>query len=186
MANRTSIRNRLALKHKIGLGSFLMLFIAWLFCLPKLLFDDPASTVVLSSDHVLVGARIAEDGQWRFPELDSVPYRFEQSVLLFEDEYFYHHPGFNPVSIFKAIQHNLTKDSRRGGSTITQQVIRLSRKNKTRTYWEKGIELFFVHPAGTAAFQRRYPTALCQPYPLRWERGRIGNRCLALLWHSSP
>ncbi|WP_420400850.1 penicillin-binding protein 1C [Flagellimonas sp.] len=144
MTNLTSIYNKLTLKHKIGLGSFLMLFIIWLFCLPKLLFDDPISTVVLSSDQVLVGARIAEDGQWRFPELDSVPYRFEQSVLFFEDEYFYQHPGFNPVSIFKAIQHNLTKDSRRGGSTITQQLIRLSRKNKSRTYWEKGIELFLA------------------------------------------
>ncbi len=109
--------------------------------MPKTLFNDPTSTVVNSSHGILMGARIADDGQWRFPKMDSVPYRFEQCVLYFEDEYFYSHPGFNPISIVKAIKHNLTNDSRRGGSTITQQVIRLSRKNKGRTYLEKCIEI---------------------------------------------
>ncbi|TXN38451.1 penicillin-binding protein 1C [Flagellimonas hymeniacidonis] len=122
----------------------LIVFLVWLFCLPKTLFEDPTSTVVTSSDNVLIGARIAEDGQWRFPQIDSVPNRFKQSVLLFEDEYFYRHPGFNPISIFNAIKHNLTKNTRRGGSTITQQVVRLSRKNTSRTYFEKCIELFMA------------------------------------------
>ncbi|AWX43945.1 Monofunctional biosynthetic peptidoglycan transglycosylase [Flagellimonas maritima] len=123
-------------------SAFLIVFLLWLFCLPRELFKEPTSTVVTSSDNVLIGARIADDGQWRFPKIDSIPERFKHSVLLFEDEYFYRHPGFNPISIFKAIQHNLTKDTRRGGSTITQQVIRLSRKNKGRTYFEKCIEIF--------------------------------------------
>ena len=117
------------------------LFVLWLFCLPKQLFHAPHSTVVTSAENLLLGARIAEDGQWRFPPLDTVPERFKQSVLLFEDEYFYQHPGFNPISIFNAVKHNLTKETRRGGSTITQQVIRLSRKNKQRTYVEKLLEL---------------------------------------------
>ena len=74
--------------------------------------------------------------------MDSVPERFEKCILYFEDEHFYWHPGFNPVSISKAVWNNLTTDSRRGGSTITQQVIRLSRQNKGRTYFEKVIEIF--------------------------------------------
>ncbi len=131
-------------KHRITLSMMLIVFLVWLFCLPKTLFEDPTSTVVTSSDNVLIGARIAEDGQWRFPQIDSVPNRFKQSVLLFEDEYFYRHPGFNPISIFNAIKHNLTKNTRRGGSTITQQVVRLSRKNTSRTYFEKCIELFMA------------------------------------------
>ncbi|WP_190809834.1 penicillin-binding protein 1C [Flagellimonas sp. S3867] len=131
-------------KHKFKLSLLLLFFLIWLFCLPKVLFEEPTSTVVTSSDGILIGARIADDGQWRFPKMDSIPERFKQSVLLFEDEYFYKHPGFNPISIFNAIKHNLTKDTRRGGSTITQQVIRLSRKNKSRTYFEKCIELFLA------------------------------------------
>nr|WP_299387898.1 penicillin-binding protein 1C [Allomuricauda sp.] len=122
----------------------LTLLLGWLFCLPSNLFNDPVSTVVRSSDHSLIGARVAKDGQYRFPEMDSVPSRYKQCVLLFEDEYFYTHPGFNPISILKSIRHNLTQKTRRGGSTITQQVIRLSRKNKSRTYWEKCIEIFMA------------------------------------------
>ncbi|NVN17599.1 penicillin-binding protein 1C [Muricauda sp. HICW] len=135
---------RILVNHKIKFGVFFIVLILWLFCLPKNLFEDPTSTVVDSSEGSLIGARIADDGQWRFPQIDSVPQRFKQSVLLFEDEYFYQHPGFNPISIIKAIGHNLTKDNRRGGSTITQQVIRLSRKNQSRTYWEKLIEVFMA------------------------------------------
>ncbi|PKA83023.1 penicillin-binding protein 1C [Ulvibacter sp. MAR_2010_11] len=113
----------------------------WLFCLPAPLFDVSSATVVESSEGTMLGARIADDGQWRFPKMDSVPYRFEQSVIYFEDEYFYQHPGFNPVSMSKALWNNLTTDSRRGGSTLTQQVIRLSRENKQRSYAEKLIEI---------------------------------------------
>jgi len=131
-------------RHRIKFLVFSIVFVVWLFCLPKVLFTVPTSTVVTSSNDVLLGARIADDGQWRFPKMDSIPERFKHSVLLFEDEYYYKHLGFNPISIFNAIQHNLTKDTRRGGSTITQQVIRLSRKNKPRTYFEKVVEIFMA------------------------------------------
>ena len=129
------------LKRKLKLSLGLAVFLLWLFCLPSNLFDVPTATVVESREGIMLGARIAEDGQWRFPKMDSVPLRFEKSILLFEDEYFYEHPGFNPVSISKALWSNLTTSNRRGGSTLTQQVIRLSRKNKGRNYGEKLIEI---------------------------------------------
>ena len=129
-------------KHPIKIGLLLVIGMVWLFCLPKQLFNEPTSTVLKSREGLMLGARIADDGQWRFPEQDSVPYRFEQCILNFEDEYFYYHPGFNPVAITKALWENLTTEDRRGGSTLTQQVIRLSRKNQERTYWEKVIEIF--------------------------------------------
>ncbi|NNJ81877.1 MAG: penicillin-binding protein 1C [Flavobacteriaceae bacterium] len=121
-----------------------VVFSIWLFCLPAELFDASTSTVVESREGIMLGARIADDGQWRFPESDSVPYRFEQCILHFEDEYFYSHPGVNPVSMAKALWQNVTTDKRRGGSTLTQQIIRLSRKNKKRTYFEKVIEIFMA------------------------------------------
>jgi len=129
-------------KHPIFIGIVLILGLIWMFCLPKNLFNAPTSTVLKSREGVMLGARIAKDEQWRFPEQDSVPHRFEQCILNFEDEYFYSHPGFNPISITKALWGNITTKERRGGSTITQQVIRLSRKNQQRTYFEKFIEIF--------------------------------------------
>ena len=128
-------------KHKIKLSLGFIAFLLWLFCLPTVLFDVPTATVAESREGIMLGARIADDGQWRFPKMDSVPYRFEQAILLFEDEYFHSHPGFNPISMSKAIWQNITTEKRRGGSTLTQQVIRLSRKNKGRNYFEKLIEL---------------------------------------------
>lgn len=131
-------------KHKVKLSLLFVSFVVWLFCLPKPLFNDPTATVVESHDRVMLGARIADDGQWRFPKMDSIPERFELCILQFEDEYFYHHPGFNPISMGKALWENLTSENRRGGSTLTQQVIRLSRKNKKRSYGEKLIEVFMA------------------------------------------
>ncbi|MFN2261629.1 MAG: penicillin-binding protein 1C [Psychroflexus sp.] len=129
------------MKYKIG---FILCFIAfgfWYFCLPNPLFKTPYSTIVLDKNQKLVGAKIAKDGQWRFPKSDSIPQKIKISVQLFEDEYFNYHPGFNPVSIAKAFWQNATSESRRGGSTISQQLIRLSRQNPARNYAEKFVEL---------------------------------------------
>ncbi|MDR7131876.1 penicillin-binding protein 1C [Algoriphagus sp. 4150] len=128
--------------HKVKVLLGLLIFLSWLFCLPKPIFDAPTSTVVESREGALLGARIAKDGQWRFPAQDSIPRRFELAIQYFEDEYFFRHPGFNPVAMGKAIHGNLTSGKRRGASTLTQQVIRLSRKNKKRTYFEKLLEFF--------------------------------------------
>lgn len=122
-----------------------MLLIAYYFCLPDTLFDVPTSTVIESREGVLLGAKIADDGQWRFPELDSVPKKFKICIVQFEDGYFYNHPGFNPVSMTKALWQNMTSgEVKRGGSTLTQQVIRLSRKGTKRTYFEKIKEIILA------------------------------------------
>ncbi len=123
-------------------AAFVLLLLLWFwFCLPKPLFNDPYSTVLNAAGGQLMAARIAYDGQWRFPECDSVPFRFEKALLYFEDEYFYRHPGINPFSVLKAIVQNL-KAGRvvRGGSTISLQVVRMARKNKPRTISQKLIE----------------------------------------------
>ncbi len=122
-----------------------ILLIAYYFCLPTTLFKAPTATVVESHRGTLLGAMIADDGQWRFPVVDSVPYKFKTCLLQFEDAYFYQHPGFNLVSMGKAVGANISAGSTvRGGSTITQQVIRLSRFGKKRSYLEKAIELILA------------------------------------------
>ncbi|WP_372935483.1 transglycosylase domain-containing protein, partial [Seonamhaeicola sp.] len=132
-------------KRKARFFILAILCVAYYFCLPKQLFKTPTSTVITSSNNTLIGAKIASDGQWRFPHNDSIPIKFKTCIIQFEDEYFYKHPGFNPVSIFKALQQNLKSGTvKRGGSTITQQVIRLSRQGKPRTYFEKLKELILA------------------------------------------
>ena len=109
--------------------------------LPDPLFDHPYTTTIESADGQLMGARIADDGQWRFPMVDSLPAKFETALLLFEDEYFYYHPGVNPISIFKALVTNVKTGSiKRGGSTLSMQVIRMARGNQSRTIFQKLLE----------------------------------------------
>ncbi len=129
-------------RHKKKIIFLVVLLIFYAFCLPKELFTKPSSTVITSNNNELLGALIAKDGQWRFPHNDSVPEKFKTCLIQFEDEHFYKHPGFNPVSIFNAIKQNFKAGKVvRGGSTITQQVMRLSRNDRPRTYFEKLKEL---------------------------------------------
>lgn len=135
----------IALKYKRTALITLIVSVLYFNALPKHLFNSPTATVITSHDGKLLGAKIAKDGQWRFPHNDSIPEKFKQCILLFEDEYFYKHPGFNPVSIFKAFKANWSSGTiKRGGSTITQQVIRLSRKGQARSYLEKIKELILA------------------------------------------
>lgn len=130
------------LNHKIKLSIFLILsFFYWLW-LPDKLFDKPCSTVLYDANNELLAAKIASDGQWRYPQTDSVPVKFKYCITLFEDEYFNYHPGFNPVSIFKSIKRNVSAGKvKSGGSTITMQVARMMRGNQTRTYYNKLVEI---------------------------------------------
>jgi len=129
------------MKKAILIVTVLILLIWFILCLPKPLFEDPYSTVLNDNTGKLLSARIATDGQWRFPMPDSIPEKFEKCILYFEDQYFYYHPGINPISMYKALVTNLkAKDIVRGGSTITVQVIRISRKNRHRTVFEKMVE----------------------------------------------
>ena len=132
-------------KHKIKLIFLLIMLVWYYFSLPSVMFDDTNSTVIESEEGLLLGAKIASDMQWRFPGNDTVPYKFKQCIVLYEDAHFYKHWGFNPISMLHAYRQN--KEAGRivrGGSTITQQVIRLHRKNKSRSYTEKLIELILA------------------------------------------
>lgn len=105
-------------------------------------FNAPLSTVVEAADGSLLGARIAVDGQWRFPAPDSVPNKFEKALLTYEDRHFYHHPGINPVSLVRALILNLKSGTIvSGGSTLTMQVARLAGGNPDRTYGRKLLEI---------------------------------------------
>jgi penicillin-binding protein 1C len=104
------------------------------------LFDVPYSTVVSDRNGELLGARIADDQQWRFPNTDSIPEKYKICVTEFEDKHFYKHWGINPLSVIRAVKQNVSKGSVvSGASTITMQTIRLSRK-ESRTFGEKFIE----------------------------------------------
>jgi penicillin-binding protein 1C len=122
-----------------------LLLALWLFCLPRPLFQKNLSVVVEDRSGQLLGARIAADGQWRFPSTDSLPDKYAACVIAFEDKRFRWHPGVDPLSLGRSLWLNL-KNGRvvSGGSTVTMQVIRLMRDNPPRTVWQKLVEIFMA------------------------------------------
>ena len=130
---------------KIVAGLFTVFFVYWLFCLPKVYFELPTSTIIESENGDLLSARIAKDGQWRFPLVDSVPDKFKHCIVQFEDRTFESHFGISFKSLGRAIYQNFSQGKVvSGGSTITMQTIRLMRKNPPRTLWQKIIEAFWA------------------------------------------
>lgn len=125
----------------IVLAAVAALALAYAFCLPRKLFDKPVCAVLDSGDGALMGARIAADGQWRFPAIDTVPDKFATAIITYEDKRFRRHHGVDPLAVGRAIRLNARSgEVRSGASTITMQVIRLSRGARKRSIGEKAIE----------------------------------------------
>lgn len=139
-------RDRLKERKSLFFRLFLVLFFGWyITCIPESLFKDSTSTVLLDRNDNLLGARIADDGQWRFEDSDSVPYKFATCIVQFEDRQFYNHVGVSVKGIARAIFQN-TRNTKRvsGGSTLTMQLIRLMHKNPPRTYLNKILEMLMA------------------------------------------
>lgn len=135
---------RLSVTKKVILCILAFLVTGYIFCLPRHLFHVPYSTVVTDRNEELLGARIASDGQWRFPPRNTIPEKIKECLITFEDKHFYHHWGVNPFAIGRAFYQNV-KNKRivSGGSTLTMQTIRLAR-NESRTFREKLIEMIWA------------------------------------------
>ena len=104
----------------------------------------PYSTVVADRNNELLGARIASDGQWRFPLRNTTPDKVKTCLIEFEDHHFYQHWGVNPLAIARAAFQNIKQGHIvSGGSTLTMQTIRLARNNP-RTFKEKFIEMVWA------------------------------------------
>ena len=133
----------------MAVGCVLLLLVGSLrLWVPRPLFNDPCSTLLyatVDSSDVLLGARIAADGQWRFPEAAEVPEKFACCIQQYEDKRFRQHPGVDVAALLRAAWWNL-REGRvvSGGSTLTMQVARMARKNPPRTVGQKFVELVLL------------------------------------------
>jgi penicillin-binding protein 1C len=135
-------------KFKIGstIGFCSVVFFTWFtFALPPQIFNDPYSTILEDRKGKLLGAIVAADGQWRFPSQTEVPEKFKEALIQFEDKRFSNHWGVDALAMGRAVKQNVASGKIvSGGSTITMQVMRLSRKHKGRNIWNKMIEMLLA------------------------------------------
>ena len=84
--------------------------------------------------------------EWRQPiAFDEVPNVVKQIYLYSEDEFFYNHIGFDVSAIARAVVANSTNESQQGGSTLTQQLVRMRYLSADKTYERKLMELFYAY-----------------------------------------
>ncbi len=119
--------------------------LAYGWALPDPLFDEPLSFVLEDRKGRLLGAKIAPDGQWRFPAPDSLPAAYVQALITFEDRRFFSHPGVDPLSLGRALVQNLRAGRIvSGGSTLSMQVMRMALGHRRRNLFNKFLEILLA------------------------------------------
>ncbi len=113
-----------------------------IFPIPESRLHRPSSSFVYSREGRLLNCFTSSDSFWRKPvSLDKISPLLVECVIACEDNWFYYHPGFNPVSLISAAIDNIAAGKFvRGGSTITMQIARMM-EPKSRTIPNKIIEI---------------------------------------------
>lgn len=121
--------------------TFLVLNI--IFPLPTFKLKKPPSISIYSSEGKLLRVFISQDGRYRMNvKLNEISPFLIKAILIYEDRYFFYHPGVNPFSLIRALVINIkAKRIVCGGSTITMQIARMM-EPKERNILSKLIELF--------------------------------------------
>lgn len=103
--------------------------------LPITLYD--ANNTIFSEEYT----------EWSQPlPLNEIPVLVKQLFLISEDEHFYSHLGFDVSAIARAFLANTSEQSiQQGGSTITQQLVRMRYLSVEKTYERKLMELFYAY-----------------------------------------
>jgi penicillin-binding protein 1C len=130
-------------------------FFVWLFYgpLPPIHPADVTSATIVDRNGVVLYEPLSPKetrGEWL--EAKDIPRRVEQATLAVEDRHFYRHLGIDPMSVARALLHNV-RSMRvvEGGSTITQQVAKMLLGRRQRGIFDK------VNEAAIAIrLERRY------------------------------
>ena len=117
-------------------------------CFPraKLLHKYSFSKSFFAKDGELLRITLSHDDKYRiFIPFEEIPSDLKQAVLMYEDKYFYLHPGFNPAALAKASWMTfISKGRRAGASTITMQTARILYNINTKTVAGKIKQIIFA------------------------------------------
>ena len=74
----------------------------------------------------------------------TLPKKVEQAFVAIEDQRFYQHDGYDITGILRAFTKNQSDSKSQGGSTITQQLARMTYLSNEKTYTRKIKELLIA------------------------------------------
>ncbi|MEJ5165784.1 MAG: penicillin-binding protein 1C [Thermoanaerobaculia bacterium] len=107
---------------------FLVFSLIFFLLIPLPEIHPPYSTILKDREGRTLHTFLSENQQWRFQMEDDVkiPEKLKITIILAEDKRFYLHPGFDPLSLTRALFINIKgKKILQGGSTITMQTVRI-------------------------------------------------------------
>ena len=106
---------------------------------PPLLDDVPFSRLITDKQGRPLRLGLSSDETYRLRcRLDDIHPDLIRATLLYEDRWFYRHPGVNPLALARAFVETYVHGTRRmGGSTLTMQVARLRFKLHTASWQGK-------------------------------------------------
>ena len=110
---------------------------------PDLYGGASFSTLITDRDDRPLQLTLADDDRYRlFVPLGDMAKVVPRITLLYEDRWFYYHPGFNPVALLRGAWTTWVQRSRPvGGSTISMQLARLRFGLDTRTPLGKLVQI---------------------------------------------
>ncbi len=131
--SRTHLR-----RHRLLYGMIIALIVIWaiikIFFTPPLLNDAIFGTAYFDKNGELLRITLAPDDKYRlYTPLSEISPDIVRATILYEDKYFYYHPGINPIALIRATINYLSGAPHpAGASTITMQVARMKYDINTR------------------------------------------------------
>ncbi len=99
---------------------------------------------LIAADGTPIAEFYKETKRQRLARYEDLPKHLIDALVATEDQQFYKHNGVNPVRIAMAFYTNFTTGSRKGASTITQQIAKNMIVGETKTYERKIEEALYA------------------------------------------
>lgn len=115
----------------------LCVWLFWGLPLPNQISDqDVVSTKIFDREGDLI-YEIYSDKKRTPIKLEEIPDRVKQATISIEDKDFYKHPGFSVQGMARAVYKTLFQQKLQGGSTLTQQLVKVTLLTPERTVKRK-------------------------------------------------
>ncbi|MFZ2171246.1 MAG: penicillin-binding protein 1C, partial [Methylococcaceae bacterium] len=130
MGINTYPRGLRVLRHKLTFALIILLTVIGLAVShyapePPLSSLYPSSTAIYARHGELLRLTLAKDQQYRlWLPLQQIPESMRKATMLYEDRWFYQHPGVNPWALLRSGWMTYTQGAHQGASTITMQLAR--------------------------------------------------------------
>jgi len=153
-SNRPDFK-KIALWILLGIGAligFSILFLATAIALLSFNLPDvkdldklsvPESTTIYDREGNVLYVKFGEENR-EYKKLAQMSPNIVHATLAIEDDQFYNHPGFDTMGLIRAGINDITGGNQQGGSTITQQYIKLTFLSSEKSITRKLKELILA------------------------------------------